>query len=69
MARQSSTNFLKVDALKNSWVMMKSAPASTFSLQQALALILLQSLLLVIEPEMEKVLFIALSLRMAGGIT
>ena len=32
MARQSSTNFLKVAALKKSCVTMKSAPASTFSL-------------------------------------
>jgi len=31
-ARQSSTNFLKVEALKNNWVMTKSEPASTFSL-------------------------------------
>ena len=32
IARQSSTNFLKVAALKKSCVTMKSAPASTFSL-------------------------------------
>jgi hypothetical protein len=31
-ALQSSTNFLNADALKNNCVMMKSAPASAFSL-------------------------------------
>ena len=31
IALQSSTNFLNVEALKKSWVMMKSAPASTYN--------------------------------------
>ena len=74
MARQSSTNFLKVAALKKSWVTMKSAPASTFSLgehygsvpevQESTGVFQVSGNL----PEVEQVVFIRRGLRVSGGV-